>query len=68
MTVDLNASTTSLRFWQTDPAAAAMRGTVLSLEKVNFRNVAFLSDSRGRGHCRAGSAQQPFSFKPSEKQ
>lgn len=66
MTVDLNASTTWLRFWQTDPAAAVMRGTVLGPDGGgNFGNVAFCGGSRGRGHCQGGSAGRPFSFKPS---
>lgn len=60
MTVDLNALTTSLRFCQIDPTAAAKGDTVLSPEKLDFRNVVFLTDSRGRGHCQAGSAQDHF--------
>lgn len=68
MTVDLIASTTLLKFWQTDPAAVAMRDTVLSPGKLKFRNAASLGDIRGREHCQAGSAQRLFPFKPSVNQ
>lgn len=58
--MDLTALTTSFRFCQIDPTAAAKGDSVLSPEKLNFRNVVFLIDSRGRGHCQAGSAQDYF--------
>jgi len=41
-TVDLIASTTLLRFWQTGPAAA-MSDAILSPKKLNFRDAASLS-------------------------